>query len=88
MLVASLTLPMLPAPNVFCNCQSPTILARALCLVVIKLDPGLPLPLALELLFLVIPFGTTADAAWDPRTERDTNAVCSSVIVGGCESGT
>lgn len=69
-LVASLTLPMLPAPRVFCSCQSPTILPLGLSFpfLLAPLTDSLAAPLARTL-------RDTAAAAASSRTSR---------IVGSC----
>lgn len=69
-LVASLTLPMLPAPSVFCSCQSPTILPRGLSFPFLLAPAAEPLAAP-----LVRTPRDTAAAAASSRTSR---------MVGSC----
>lgn len=70
--VASLTFPILPAPRVFCSCQSPTILPLGFSLPFLLLDP--PFELRID-------FDTAAEAA-SSRTSRMVGS-CGAVAVGG-----
>jgi hypothetical protein len=86
MLVASLTLPILPAPNVFCSCQSPTILALGLSRP-FRLPFCVPAPLLLEARL------DTAAKAASSRTSRmvgscgvaEGNELAACVIGGLCD---